>query len=158
MNPLAYHITWTTYGTWLSGDDRGWVESGVEGIRDPDPKRRDEMRGRMKEEAVVLTPAQREVVEQTIRDHCCIRGWHLHTLNVRTNHIHVIVTADREPEDVLNQLKAWCSRKLSDQAGLTTAVAKKAGRRRWWTEHGSTKWINNEQYLANAIRYVNELQ
>ena len=24
--PLAYFLTWTTYGTWLPGDGRGWVE------------------------------------------------------------------------------------------------------------------------------------
>ena len=22
--PLAYFLTWTTYGTWLPGDERGW--------------------------------------------------------------------------------------------------------------------------------------
>lgn len=33
-------------------------------------------------------------------------------------------------------------------------VAKKAGRRRWFTEHGSTKWINDEGYLEQAIHYV----
>ena len=26
--PIAYLITWTTYGTWLSGDERGWVKRG----------------------------------------------------------------------------------------------------------------------------------
>ncbi len=24
--PLAFLLTWTTYGTWLRGDRRGWVE------------------------------------------------------------------------------------------------------------------------------------
>ena len=37
-------------------------------------------------------------------------------------------------------------------------VAKKAGRRRWCTEHGSTKYIDTEQYLENAIHYVEEQQ
>jgi hypothetical protein len=23
--PLAYFLTWTTYGSWLPGDERGWV-------------------------------------------------------------------------------------------------------------------------------------
>jgi hypothetical protein len=26
--PLAYFPTWTTYGTWLPGDDRGWRRKG----------------------------------------------------------------------------------------------------------------------------------
>ena len=24
--PLAFFLTWTTYGSWLPGDERGWVE------------------------------------------------------------------------------------------------------------------------------------
>src|SRR2546430_11024925 len=36
--PLAYHITWTTYGTWLPGDDRGWVKKGSSAVQPPDPE------------------------------------------------------------------------------------------------------------------------
>ena len=158
MAPLAYHLTWTTYGTWLPGDERGWVASGKDGIQLPDRQRELEARRSLAESPVVLTDGQRQVVEQTVRDHCQIRGWTLHALNVRSNHIHVVVTADRRPEEVLNQFKAWCSRKVSDDAGLTAAVAKKAGRRRWWTEHGSTKWIFDEKYLEEAVHYVVERQ
>ncbi len=25
---LGYMITWTTYGTWLQGDEKGWVKDG----------------------------------------------------------------------------------------------------------------------------------
>lgn len=158
MTTLAYHLSWTTYGTWLSGDPRCWVESGTPGIQDPDPQREAQARGHMVESAIILTAEQRTVVETTIRDHCRIRGWTLHAVNVRSNHVHVVVTAGREPEEVMNQFKAWCSRKLSDQAGLDKTVARKAGRRRWWTEHGSTKWIHEEEYLQNAIEYVLERQ
>jgi REP element-mobilizing transposase RayT len=156
--PLAYHITWTTYGSWLHGDQRGWVETGTLEIKPGDSEREEETRGMMKESAVVLTEEQRALVEQVIRQHCAIRGWTLHAINVRTNHVHVVISADRSPEEVMSQLKAWTSRRLSDQAGLTTTVAKKAGRRRWWTEHGSTKYINGDAYLENAVRYVDELQ
>jgi REP element-mobilizing transposase RayT len=97
-------------------------------------------------------------VEKTIRDHCNIRGWVLHAVNVRTNHVHVVVSADCDPTDVMNQLRAWTSRKLSDLAGLKEKAAVKAGRRKWWSEHGSTKWINDQEYLENAVRYVNEMQ
>jgi hypothetical protein len=29
MNTLAIMVTMTTYGTWLRGDPRGWVEDGI---------------------------------------------------------------------------------------------------------------------------------
>ncbi|HMF12984.1 MAG TPA: transposase [Gemmataceae bacterium] len=103
----------------------------------------------MTEPPITLSLDQRSLVEQTIRDHCAIRSWQLHAVNARTNHVHVVVTADRDPEVVMDQFKAWCSRRLNEQAGAS---------RRWWTKHGSTKWINDEEYLQNAIEYVLERQ
>lgn len=156
--PLAYHIVWTTYGTWLSGDMRGWIKSGTWGVQSPDPELERRARQNMVEDVVFLTPEQRGIVEATVRKHCEIRQWTLHALNARTNHVHVVVTANRDPEDVMEQFTAWCSRKLSDHAGLTEKVAKKAGRRHWFTESGDKEVIEDEQYLQNAIRYVLELQ
>ncbi len=158
MDLLAYHITWTTYGTWLPGDERGWVKAGAPGIQAPDPEREQAAALAMAEFLVTLNAEQRALVEQTIRDHCRIRGWTLHAVNVRTNHIHVVVTADRDGKVARDQFKAWCSQKLSDQAGLTTPVARKAGRRHWFTEGGDCKEIDTEEYLQNAITYVLEGQ
>jgi REP element-mobilizing transposase RayT len=158
MPILAYHLIWTTYGTWLPGDQRGWIQKRTRGIQAPDAQRETRARQNMAEDAVVLTALQRKIVEQTIRDHCRIRDWQLHALSVRSNHVHVVVTVDRSADEVMDQLKAWCSRKLSDAAGLTRTVAVGAGRRRWFTEDGDKELIDTEEYLANAIRYVSEGQ
>jgi REP element-mobilizing transposase RayT len=155
---FAYHLTWTTYGTWLPGDRRGWIESSVVGIQSPDPKREDAASAIMVETAVTLSNRQRKIVERTIREHCDIRKWRLNAVNARSNHVHVVVTADRAPDEVMNQLKAWCSRRLSDDARLTVPVAIKAGRRRWFSEGGNKEIIEDEKYLQNAIRYVIEGQ
>ena len=154
MEPLAYHLTWTTYGTWLPGDARGWVESGVPGVQPPDTERERLARQCMAESAVLLSLDQREKVAETIQEHCRIRGWTLHAVNVRTNHAHVVVTCGCAGEKACDEFKLWTSRRLSEMAGLTGAVAHKAGRRRWWTEGGSVKSIDDERYLANAIDYV----
>jgi REP element-mobilizing transposase RayT len=159
-DPLAYFLSWTTYGTWLPGDERGWVESGKFEIQPPDPSRREEAADRMSEDAVILTLEQRRIVKETVQRHCEIRKWPLHAVNPRSNHVHVIVTATIKPEDVLSQLKAWCSRRLSKHAGLVTRAGRRSknGLKRWWTEHGSTKYINDEEYFRNAVRYVLERQ
>lgn len=148
--PLAYFLTWTTYGTWLHGDPRGSVKSGKPGIQPPDMKSEELAVLSMKGSEVVLTPQQRVLVDSTIRRHCEIRNWTLHAVNVRSNHVHAVISAPVPPETVLAQLKAWCSRKLGeDRVSL---------RRRWWTEHGSTKWINDEHHLRAAIQYVMDYQ
>ena len=155
---IACLITWTTYGTWLHGDARGWVQKGISGIQEPNPEREHQARALMAESEVRLTSAQRVIIEETIRDHCRRRGWVLHAVNARSNHVHVVVTAERDPEAVRDQLKSWCSRKLSDHAGLTEAVARKAGRRHWFTEGGDIQKIDEEEHLQNAIHYVLEGQ
>jgi REP element-mobilizing transposase RayT len=158
MSVLAYFITWTTYGTWLPGDARGWIKTREWGIKPSDPELENKARARMAEPAVVLTPNKRKLIEQTITDHCRIRRWILHAVNARTNHVHVVVTVDRDADEIRNQFKAWCSRKLSDQAKLTNAVAKKAGRRHWFTEGGDSEAVYDEQHLENVILYVMEGQ
>jgi REP element-mobilizing transposase RayT len=158
MAPLAYHIIWTTYGSWLPGDHRGWVKKNVKGIQDANPRLEASARKAMAQDQVVLTGPQRTLVEKTIREHCRIRDWKLHALNVRSNHVHVVVAAGRDPDDVMGQLKAWCSRKLSDAAGLENTVAVKAGRRHWFTEGGDKEIIASVEYLERAIQYVVEGQ
>ncbi len=147
--PLAYHLTWTTYGTWLPGDERGWLTRNANEIHRGDREWQQQAVQNLKQDAFVLNDAQREIVRETIVTHCEFRRWKLHALNVRTNHVHLVVTADTAPERVMDQFKAWCSRRLNERS---------ENRERWWTRHGSTRWINDEAYLANAIRYVNERQ
>ena len=36
---IAFFATWTTCGTWLPGDPRGWYQAG-RGLREPDAMRR----------------------------------------------------------------------------------------------------------------------
>ena len=104
-DPLAYFLTWSTYGAWLPGDERGWAEYR-HGWKLPDAIRKLEAGARMSEDGCVLDSEQRRLVEKTIRDHCRIRGWELHEVNCRTNHLHVVAGADRPPDDGSQQLKA----------------------------------------------------
>ena len=149
--PLAYFLTWTTYGTWLPGDERGWVRCG-KGFHLPDPVVKSTAEFRMTESACALDARQRELVEKTISDHCDIRGWRLHAVKCRTNHVHVVVTADRKPEDVRDQFKAWCTRKLKElQRSLRP---NDAVREKLWTERGSRRYIGDEESLEAVIAYV----
>ena len=109
--PLAYFLTWPTYGTWLPGDERGWVEYR-HGWQLPDPARKREAQARLTEDACLLDQDQRRLVELTIADHCRVRGWTLSTVNCRSNQVHVIVAGDREPKEIREQFKAWCTRRL----------------------------------------------
>jgi REP element-mobilizing transposase RayT len=147
--PIAYFITWTSYGTWLPGDERGWWRKGGDWHAANDLFR--EMAAvEMKETLFTLSKDDRDVVEHTVAKHCEIRGWTLHAAQARTNHVHVVVTAlGYKPETVSDQFKPWCTRKLKPSH---------PGRERFWTEGASRRWINHEDDLEAAIIYVNEAQ
>ncbi|MBO0698156.1 MAG: transposase [Zavarzinella sp.] len=123
--------------------------AGGGGIQPPDERIKLQAELASDTEPVVLTGEQRAAVAEQIRETCAIRGWTIHALNVRTTHVHVVVTADAAPERVMEQLKAWASRRLNQLMGR---------KGQWWAYHGSTKWINDPEYLRNAITYVNEMQ
>ncbi len=143
-DPLAFFLTWTTYGTWLPGDERGWVDDR---LRQSAPQLRRSTEAKLLQQPVVLTVAQRSVVERTVREVCEHKGWRVWAVNCRSNHVHVVVSAgDKSPEQVMNTLKSWCSRRLSE---CTTADGKK-----WWTRHGSTRYLNDESSLEAAVEYV----
>lgn len=150
--PLGYLLTWTTYGTWLPGDERGWVDrrgaAGHVPYEEPDVTKVNAARILMAEDAVVLNPAAREAVDNAIREVCRHSGWIDQAVSVRSNHVHVVVSAgDVEPGKVLGKLKAYGSRALN---GLFPSLHRK----RWWTEDGSTRYLNDQKSLLAAVRYV----
>ena len=148
--PVAYFITWTTYGTWLPGDERGWHQWGKSGTLPPNQSFRKTAKSKMKETEFVMSRDDRDVVENTIGRHCDIRNWRLHTANARSNHVHVVVTAPGyDPKTVRDQFKAWCTRKLKPLH---------PSRSRFWTEGGSCRWINHEDDLEAAITYAGDVQ
>jgi REP element-mobilizing transposase RayT len=152
-DPLAYFLTWTTYGTWLPGDERGWVAKPGQ-MQPPDAQRRQTAERLMTEPALTLDPAQRRLVEDKIADHCRIRGWYLHIVNVRTQHVHVVVTAPGyDPKVVMDELKAWCTRRLKEQDQVSRSRTG-ASRQKWWTQGGSKRWLNDATNLEEAVRYV----
>lgn len=155
-DPLAYFLTWTTYGTWLPGDERGWFTKPGFWSK-PDEWRLLWSQLQMTEDAITLNPTQRLEVEKTIRRHCEIRGWQLHGVNCRSNHVHAVITADITPMEVMKQLKAWCTRNLKKVA-LQSGDAKLAEREKWWTESGSKPSLYTEEELQGALVYTIEHQ
>jgi REP element-mobilizing transposase RayT len=146
---LAIFSTWTTFGTWLPGDERGWFHHGR--WEAPDVLRRFEATLQMSEDAAILSDHRRRLVERTIADHCIHRRWTLYAVNCRSNHVHVVVSAPDQPVNLpREQFKSWCTRKLIDEAkasGLAT-------RRNWWTQRGWDSLIYDENGLAEAVDYV----
>src|SRR5580765_8709142 len=126
--PLAYLITFRTYGTWLHGDKRGSVElhRGQNKYNspkiDPNAKLESDMARRMKQGEVVLSKPMRRVVELAIKEVCEFRAYRLLAINVRTNHAHVVVSAQNKPEPIADAFKSYSTRKLRETGLLADDV------------------------------------
>lgn len=153
--PLAYFITFRTYATWLHGDARGSVDRNhnIPGtpFLPPDPQRRSREHGLTRSSAVMLDADRRKVVTSVIVEVCDHNEWTIQELNVRTNHVHLVVAAPERPEPVMRALKSWCTRRLRE-AGLITATEDV------WSRHGSTQYLWKKCDVEAACTYVRDFQ
>jgi REP element-mobilizing transposase RayT len=153
--PLAYLITFRTYGTWLHGDTRGSIDRHQNAYATPtippEPRWHSYNRSRLAQPPVILEARSRQCVDESIRTTCAIRAWKLQALNVRTNHVHAVVSASCVPESVIRDLKAYATRSLRESGSWTGTLSP-------WSDGGSTRYLWTEKALACVIAYVVEGQ
>jgi REP element-mobilizing transposase RayT len=149
-DPVTYFITWTTYGTWLPGDHRGWRKTR-KGNQPPQPLLENWVRNRMTEDPVLLNSERRAKVERVCRDHANIRGWVIHAVSARTNHVHIAVTADADPKKVRDQFKANATRVLRQ---VPDPIASK----KVWTKGGDCEIVDGDDELERVVQYITEAQ
>ena len=150
--PLAYLITFRCYGTWLHGDPRGSVDREHNQYKTPyaaaNENRYRHNRRLLKSQPVLLDAPRRASVETAIRDTCTHRRWILHAMNVRTNHVHVVVSIGaKKPKFALNALKANATRQMRQDGGWQMDHSP-------WVDKGSKRRLWNERSVARAIDYV----
>lgn len=148
--PLAYFITFRSYGTWLHGRagsvDRFHNRYGTSRLP-ANAKRHAYNKSLMKRPPVSLTTARRRAILAAVKETCEIRNWKLWVSNIRTNHVHAVVSAPCDPEPVLIALKANATRKMREtgcwQSGRTP-----------WALRGSKRYLWDDKDLCDAIDYV----
>ena len=147
-----YFLTWTTRGTWLHGDERGSVDRdhNTRGspLLPPDLHLKLSTQERLVRDPVRLSVSQRSIASDAIERVCKHRNWSLLAMNIRSNHVHIVIEApDSKPEIVMGQLKSWATRDLREAGEI-------ASKGRIWTNQGSTRWIKDGASLTAAIDYV----
>jgi REP element-mobilizing transposase RayT len=149
--PLAYFFTFHTYGTWLHGDARGSVDRFHNRYVFPrlstNTRRYDYNWNALRAPPFILGSKERQVVKEAIRETCEFRKWRLLASNVRTNHVHVVVTAHTRAELMLNALKANCTRCLREEKLWSFPFSP-------WVRKGSKRQLWNEDSVTRAINYV----
>ena len=148
---MTYLITFACYGAHLHGEESGSVDPAhnVPGtpIIKPDSVRAASEEQSMEQRPYFLDQIRRDAVLQAIQDVCGHRGWSLLAAHVRSNHIHTVVAAEIPPERVMNDFKAYASRRLN-QMGLDGPSRKR------WARDGSTRWLWKPHDISAAMQYV----
>jgi REP element-mobilizing transposase RayT len=150
--PLGYLITFRSYGTWLHGDGRGSVDRFHKRYKSPYLPRSDNRRHRnlrlLRSNPLVLNARQRRSIDLAIREVCINREWLLLALNVRTNHVHAVVSIGPiKPGRALNAFKAYATKRMRHDGNWTESHSP-------WAARGSKKRLWNEQSVIEAVDYV----
>jgi REP element-mobilizing transposase RayT len=142
---VGYMVTWRTYGSWLPGDERGYVTDGQ--ILPGDLKTLERGKKRLKSPAVKLNKKEIQLVRNTILNEAERIGQKIIALTVCTNHIHL--TARPHPksiEDIIGRYKS-----------ITTRALWEIGRKgRIWTKGYDKRFCFSEEELTRKIQYVNK--
>jgi REP element-mobilizing transposase RayT len=150
--PLAYLITFRCYGTWLHGDERSSVDRFHNQYQSPYVSENKNLHSYktalLKGNIINLNAEQRKSVEDAIREVCEFRNWILQAVNVRTNHVHLIVSiGTAKPERALNDFKSYSTRKMRQNNCWHLEYSP-------WSEKGSKRRLWNERSVELAIDYV----
>ena len=140
-NTLATLITMSTYGTWLRGDRRGWVDDGK--ILPPDPILESADRRRMKHPVYVFERARLleigDFLGQSVVSRLDVRILALH---IGTWHVHIVIDFTTCPISEIVK----CA-KDAVRYGLNPG-------RPIWTDGCDKRFCFDVRSVLNRIRYV----
>ena len=151
QQPTAYFLTFSTYGTHLPGDLRGWVRKlqPAPGTKQalPCPNLELHITTTLVPDAFHLsTLEQQNCVLHAIQETCRYKEWRLIAAHVRTDHVHCLLQGLVTPEVMLSTLKAYATRALRQQ--FTSGDAK------IWARHGSTLYVWDVKDLDAVTHYI----
>jgi REP element-mobilizing transposase RayT len=138
---IAIMFTFTTYGTWLRGDERGWTDEGR--LMPPNPRLERVDERRMKHDLFTFPHDRLLDIGQMIGESLIARkNVGIFALTVQTWHVHFVIAATRHPVPQI----AKCA-KDAVRWGLRV-------KRPIWTDHYDKRFCFDDASVRNRIDYV----
>ncbi len=142
---LGYMITWTTYGTWLQGDDRQYVKNG-QILPANNALAAANMRA-LTNAPVRLSFNKRRIVEAAIQRKAARFGQQIYALTVQANHMHLVAEYIPKPIGIVVQQYKNCAIRALRKLGVQGRV---------WTTGFNKRYCFDENDLRRKIHYVNK--
>ena len=140
---IAYMITWTTYGTWLQGDERGYVKDGQ--ILPPNQSLENSNRQNLSKKPIKLLQNHRRIVQDAIHEKAKQLNQRIYALSISSNHVHIV--AEYIPMSIGLVVRHY--------KGASQSALRKTGfAGRVWTNGYDKRYCFDERSLKNRIVYV----
>ena len=140
---IGFMATWTTYGTWLQGHEKGYVKNGA--ILDANPELEQSNKESLKHEKIKFPKHLRETVKNIILKEAQQIGHKVYAITVCSNHIHIVV----------DSVSARCGYSVGRFKKAVTKELRKYGfDNKIWTKGFDKRCCCNEQELDSKIKYV----
>jgi len=135
--------TWTTYGTWLQGDKRGYVKNGQ--ILKANPKLQRSNKDSIRNGEIKIPKHLREKVKNIILKEAEKIGQKVYAITVCSNHVHIVAgnTGNR------------CGYLIGRfKRSATTELRKYGFADKIWTKGYDKRYCYNDEELEKKIKYV----
>jgi len=140
---VGYMLTWTTYGTWLQGSEKGFVKDGQ--IRGENVGLKMDCEKKLKRSPVRLGREERQIVRKAILEAAKRFKQNIRAIAVRSNHVHIVCEYVDVPTGVLVGYYKNAGRK---------ALQKSVHEGRVWTRGYDKRFCFDEQALSERVKYV----
>ena len=140
---IGFMATWTTYGTWLQGDRRGYVKNGITlGSNAQLEKSNEEL---LKHDKIKIPKSLRKTVESAILKEAEEIGQKVYALAICGNHVHIVVeSAGEKCGYSVGRFKRAATKALKEY-GFSGKV---------WTKGFDKRYCYNQHDLETRIKYV----
>jgi len=136
-------ITWTTYGTWLQGDGRGYVKNGQTHHGNKALMQRNKKS--QSRDMIKLSRNQQQVVRKAIAEEAGFQDQRIYALSVQSNHVHIVAEYTRQP---IGKIVAYYKK----SARLALKAAGHNGK--LWTKGYDKRFCFDRTALEQRIKYV----
>jgi hypothetical protein len=140
---VGYMLTWTTYGTWLQGEEKGFVKDGT--VRGGNVALRMDCQEKLQRSAVALGGKEKGIVKEAILEAARRFKQNIPATAVCSNHVPVVCEYVEVPVGVVVGYYNNAGRKALEKSGYVGKV---------WTRGYDKRFCFDEQALKERIKYV----
>ncbi len=136
-------LTWRTYGTWLQGDERGYIKDGQ--LLNQNQKLEQANKENLKKEPIEFNAMQIEAVKKSIIQEAKRLNQKIYALSVLPNHIHLLVEKIDESIESTAAFYKTTARISLYKNGLEGKI---------WAKGYDKRYIFTQEELLNRMVYI----